>query len=277
MAQTSTKKPVQHKVVNAAGGSTPNIQQAGPVGNATGLRVGAVILWVAAIVFEVLAILVLFGKINLTFMPQVGQLILFLVLDLVCLIIGSQLWKKANHIDPASEKNKFKFWLWNNMGVIVAAFAFIPFIVLCLTSKTTDKKTKTIAVVAAAVALLIGGATGIDYNPISAEEKEAAEEAINTDVYWAPFGKVYHTHMDCGALNQTETLTQGNVEQAIAAGRTRLCSFCARKDDIDTTNIKTDDFGEAADAAKEAGVDEEVVDEVVEEVDEVVNGEGTAD
>ena len=48
---------------------------------------------------------------------------------IICLIIGSLLWKKANHIDPASEKNKVKFFLWNNMGLIVAVFAFVP--VLC--------------------------------------------------------------------------------------------------------------------------------------------------
>ena len=63
-----------------------------------------------------------------------------LVLDLVCVIIGSQLWKKANRTKPASKKNKFLFWLWNNMGVIVCAFAFIPFVILALTDKKADKK-----------------------------------------------------------------------------------------------------------------------------------------
>ena len=52
------------------------------------------------------------------------------VLDLVFVIIGAQLWKKANKIKPASEKNKFLFWLWNNMGVIACAVAFIPFVIL---------------------------------------------------------------------------------------------------------------------------------------------------
>ena len=215
------------------------IHEAKPVGNATGLRAGAIILWVVAFIFEVLAYLVLIGKINLNFMPTLWQLIVFLVLDLVCVIIGSQLWKKANHIKPASEKNKVKFWLWNNMGVIVCVICFLPIIILLLTNKDLDKKTKTIAVVVAIIALLIGGVSSIDYNPVSQEQLAAAEEALGDEtVYWAPFGKVYHTHEDCSALNHTDTLTAGTVDQAIAANRTRLCSFCASKDAI--TGVATD-------------------------------------
>ncbi len=215
------------------------IQQAKPVGNASSLRIGALILWVVAFIFEILAVLVLFGKINLTFLPQLWQLIVFLVLDLACVIIGSQLWKKANHIKPASEKNKVKFWLWNNMGVIVCVFCFLPIIILMLANKDLDKKTKTIAVVVAIIALLIGGACSIDYHPVSQEQLEAAETALGDEtVYWAPFGKVYHTHEDCSALNNTETLTAGTVDQAIAANRPRLCSFCANKDAI--TGVVTD-------------------------------------
>ena len=64
-------------------------------------------------------------------------------------------------------------------------------------------------------------------------------EAISDDVYWSRYGKVYHTHEDCSSLNQSDSLTYGTVEQAIAEGRTRLCSFCAKKDDI--TGDVTDD------------------------------------
>ena len=230
----------EHKIVAAETGTTGKVvHEAKPVGNASGLRAGAVVLWVVAFIFEILAILVLFGKINLTFLPQLWQLIIFLVLDLVCVIIGSQLWKKANHIKPASEKNKVKFWLWNNMGVIVCVFCFLPIIILMLTNKDLDKKTKTIAVVVAIIALLIGGACSLDYNPVSQEQLEAAETALGDEtVYWAPFGKVYHTHEDCGALNNTETLTAGTVDQAIAANRTRLCKHCANRDAI--TGVATD-------------------------------------
>lgn len=215
-------------------------KDAKPVGNAKPKRIGAIALWVAAIVFEVLAVLVLFGKINMTFMPVMWQLIIFIVLDLACVIIGAQLWKKANHIDPASEANKVKFWLWNNMGVIACVVAFVPVIILLLANKDLDKKTKVIATVVAIIALLIGGLCGYDFNPVSAEQLDAAVSVLGDEqVYWAPFGHVYHTHDDCQSLSQSETLTVGTVDQAIAEGRTRLCSFCAHRDDI--TGVATDD------------------------------------
>ena len=215
------------------------VQAAKPVGNASGLRAGAIALWVVALIFEILALLVVLGKIHLNFIPTIWQLIIFLVLDLACVIIGSQLWKKANHIKPASEKNKFTFWLWNNMGVIVCVICFVPIIILMLTNKDLDKKTKVIAVVVAIIALLIGGVASYDFNPVSAEQLEAAETALGDEtVYWAPFGKVYHTHEDCGALNHTDTLTAGTVDQAVASNRTRLCSFCANRDNI--TGVVTD-------------------------------------
>ncbi len=259
MAEAKKKKIVSADTgeeVAAGSKKRPAAVAAPPVGNATGLRVGAIILWVFAIVFEILAVLVLNGKVDLKFNP-LYQLILFIVLDLACVIIGAQLWKKANHIKPASEKNPFLFWLWNNMGVVVCCIAFVPFIILLLTNKEIDQKTKTIAVVAAAIALLIGGVSSYDFNPVSAEQQEAAMEAIVDDVYWSRFGKVYHTHDDCQALNKSEELTYGTVEQAIAAGRTRLCSFCAKRDEITgvvTDNVDVSDY-----------IPEETAEEVVEE------------
>ena len=115
MAEPKKKK----KVTASTAPTTGKRKEAAPVGNATGLRIGAVVLWVVAVALEVVAYLMLIGKINLTFMGTLTQIIIALVLDLVCVIIGSQLWKKANHIKPASEKNKLLFWLWNNMGLIV--------------------------------------------------------------------------------------------------------------------------------------------------------------
>ncbi len=240
MANTTKKKRIVSADTGAEveAGSRKRAKAAAPVGNAAGLRIGAVALWVAAIGFEVLALLIFIGNINWTFMPTMAQVIIALVLDLACVIIGSQLWKKANHIKPASKKNKLLFWLWNNMGLIVCAIAFIPFVILALKDKKADKKTKAIVVVAAVIALLIGGLASYEWNPISEEEQQAAIDAITDDVYWSPYGKVYHTHSDCSSLNQSDELTYGTVEQAIAAGRTRLCAFCARKDEI--TGVVTD-------------------------------------
>lgn len=246
MAEKKTKKYVSADSgtqTDAPVKSGKKMKEAAPVGNAKGLRVGAVVLWVLALVMEVLALLVVLGKINLRFMPTLYQLIAFLVLDLVFVIVGAQLWKKANRIDPVSEANKLKFWLWNNMGVIACVVAFVPVIILLLSNKNLDKKTKAIATVVAIIALLIGGVCSYDFNPVSEEQQEAAINALGDEhVFWAPFGKVYHTHDDCQALNQSDALTYGTVEQAIAANRTRLCYFCAEKDNI--TGVVTDGASE---------------------------------
>ena len=257
----------KHNIVSADDGSQmtaaqieekkKKIKEAAPVGDAKKKRLAAIIFWVVAVIFEILAIMVLQGKINISFLSSMAQLIAFIVLDLVCILIGSLFWKKANHIAPVSEANKTKFWLWNNMGLIVCMVAFLPLIILLLTNKKLDKKTKTIAVVVAVIAALIAGVGSYDFNPVSAEQKQDAMAALNGEaVYWAPFGKVYHTHEDCQSLNQSDTLTMGNVEQAIAAGRTRLCSFCARRDNI--TGVVTDD--KSAEAV-EAPVEELLLDD----------------
>ena len=240
-----TSKPKAKKTTTTPSGKTA--KEAAPVGNATGYRIAAVALWVVAIVCEILAVLLFAGKLNWTFMNTLALIIILLVVDLACVIAGAQFWKKANHIDPASEKNPVKFWLWNNMGVIVCAFAFIPFIILALTDKNADKQTKTIATVAAVIALLIGGVASYDFNPVSAEQKQEAMSVLGDEqVFWTTFGKVYHTHDDCQALNNSDALTYGNVEQAIAAHRTRLCAFCAKRDDITgvVTDKAVDEIGE---------------------------------
>ena len=232
------KKPT---ITNAAGYEEAKAAaqqgQAALTGNATGLRVGAIVLWVAAIVFEILAVLILFRKLNITFMPTIWALIILIVLDLACVIIGAQLWKKANHIRPASEKNKLTFWLWNNMGVIVCVIAFVPFIILLLTNKNVDKKTKAIATVVAVIALLIGGVSSYDWNPVSQEQQQAATQQISEDVYWTQFGHKYHVYEDCGAIKNSNTLYKGPVLEAIESGRTAMCSFCANRAEKDGMNL----------------------------------------
>ena len=246
------------KIQSASENTVSAIQNAKPVGNATGYRVGAIILWVLALACEVLAILLAGGKLRITFMSTLVGIIILIVLDLVFLIIGSQLWKKANHISPASKKNPTKYWLWNNLGLIMAVFCFLPLIILLLTNKDLDKKTKTIATIAAVVALLIGGVAGYEFNDLSKEDKDAAITALEgTAVYWTPYGRVYHTHVideelshttddgkDCPYLNRSDSLTRGTVEQALEAGKTKLCSYCQRHDHIEGEGLRTDDVPE---------------------------------
>ncbi|MEA5051209.1 MAG: hypothetical protein VB021_07015 [Oscillospiraceae bacterium] len=209
---------------------------------ATGLRVTAVILWVLAIGFEVLAILMLNGKgesfqnfLAATFTNLLTPLIIAIVADLALVIIGSQLWKKANHQDPVSEKNKVKFVLWNNMGVIAAVIAFLPLIVLLLKDKNLDAKTKKIVSAVAIVAIVLAGALSVDYNPVSLEDmqSEVTKSANYTgEVYWTLYGKSYHLDPNCQALSRTlpENLFHGTLEEAYNAGRTDPCDFCALSD-----------------------------------------------
>lgn len=253
--QQVTKEQAQKEVAQALMNQTKQ--------STVGLRIAAIVLWVLAIGFEILALLVAVEKFAPKFldsMPLWVPVVVLLVLDLICLIIGSQLWKKANHINPMSEKNKALFWLWNNLGLIVAVLAFVPFIVILATNKDADPKIKKIGAIVAVVALLIGGASSIDYNPVSKEQKEAAMEAITTTVYWTNTrsGKAYHTHDDCQTLNQTDELVAGTVEQAIASNRVKLCYFCAKRDGLEDK------------VATEDGVGEVVLNQLEEKVDEAV-------
>lgn len=230
-----TKRPrKQHTIVTAEGDTvTHSVQTARPTGSATPRRIFAFVCWAVAIAFELVALFLFNGTLTLPFLPipTLWQIIGAIVLDLIFLLIGSMLWKKANHIKPASKRNKTLFWLWNNMGLIAAVACFLPLIVLILTNKDADGKSKKIAAIVAVVALLIGGIGSYDFDPISAEEQGLAVNAYGDAlVYWSPYGKVYHSHEDCYHLNKSDTLTQGTVDQAIAANRTKLCSNCLSLD-----------------------------------------------
>ena len=195
-------------------------------------RILAIVLWVVAIVFEVIGILRLSGIINLFSNLSVTTfLIICILLDLAFFIPGSLLWKKANHIDPASEKDKTKFWVINNLGTILSVLAFLPLIIFVLTNKDLDKKSKGIVTVIAAIALLVAGVTSYDFNPVSKEQLERAEKEVlnvseNGKVYWAPHSKKYHVDPDCPAFSQSETVYEGTVKQAYEHNLTDPCRRC---------------------------------------------------
>jgi hypothetical protein len=260
MAETKKKTVAPASDSSKKSSGEKKITEAAPVGNAGGYRALAILFWVLAIGCEVLALLFIFGQLNL--LPKNPQILWIpaLVLDLIFVIIGSQFWKKANRIKPASKKNKTLFWLWNNMGLIACCVAFLPFVILVLSNKNLDKKTKMIASIAGVVALLIAGAASYDYNPISQEEMEAATGRITSTVYWTSSGKVYHICgtvedrdakdtdgdplCDCSSTKNSTTFTYGTVDEAIAANRTRLCKICAQKFGINTDGLLTDDSEE---------------------------------
>ena len=195
-------------------------------------RILAIILWIVAIAFEVVGILRLTDKINLfANMDKTTFLIICIVLDLAFFIPGSLLWKKANHIDPISEKNKAKFWIWNNLGTILSVLAFLPIIIFVLSNKDLDKKSKTVVTAVAAIALVIAGVSSYDFNPVSSEQLDQAikeVQAVNgTDtVYWAKHSKKYHVDPDCPAFSQSDEIYEGTVAQAYEHNLTEPCRRC---------------------------------------------------
>ena len=238
--KTVTKVESSKSAGSVAPKNAPKTVTPADAGSAKTKRILAVVFWVLAIACEVLALLVYMGKIDLGFISPMAQLIIFLVIDFIFVVIGAQFWKQANHIDPISEENKVKFWLWNNMGVIVCCFAFIPFLIYVLfVDKDADPKMKKVAAIVAAVALALGIGLSYDWNPVSEEGKAQAEATLaGQSVYWTQFGSVYHLDQDCQHLNRSSELYEGDVATAIENNKTRLCKTCAKN-----FSIEIDDNG----------------------------------
>ena len=229
------KKKVEREFVNADDGeksSKPARVSAANKKRSTTKRIIAVVLWVLALAAEVGAILILHQTWYFDD-PQVRLywIIGLLVVDLILVIIGAQLWKKANRLDPPSKKKGFAFFLRSQMGLIAAIICFLPLVIILLTNKDLDQHSKKIAAIIAVAALIIGSLLSVDWNPPSAEDlasaQAAADEYGDGMVYWTRFGKSYHLDPDCQALQNSEVIYQGTIEEAFEANRTDPCDFCA--------------------------------------------------
>jgi hypothetical protein len=152
-------------------------------------------------------------------------------------ITGSILWKKSNRLDPASEKNKFLFFMQSQLGLVVAIIAFLPLVIFILTNKNLDAKQKGILGGIAGLALIIAGVTGIDFNPPSVEQYTEQTQRVEeltgkNEVYWTKSGTKYHIYEDCHAINKdvTTEIFQGTVAQARELKNiTELCKFCENR------------------------------------------------
>lgn len=202
-------------------------------GKAKTFRMVALISWLVAIGFEIWAILVLRK-------PPVNTVLLIVPIigALIFAVIGSLLWKKANRLDPASEKDRVKFFIQNQLGLLISIIAFLPLILLIFTSKNLDKKQKGIVGSIAIIALVIAGLTGIDFNPPSQEKYGPETEQVKSltggadHVYWTKWGKSYHLYSDCPYINtdRTDEIFEGTVAQAKELKHiTDLCDLCARR------------------------------------------------
>ena len=203
-------------------------------GKAKQLRLFAFLAWIIAIAGEIFAILKLISNETLVW------LIVVIVAILALAIVGSLLWKKANKLDPASEKDKVKFFVQNQLGAIMGVLAFLPLVILVFMNKNIDGKTKGIAGSVAVVALLIAGITGIDFNPPSIEkytqeinEQTSTLKELTNDidnVYWTGAGNKYHIYEDCQHIKGRSEINNGTVKESWEKkGISELCKTCEKR------------------------------------------------
>ncbi|MDR2206560.1 MAG: hypothetical protein LBE36_10465 [Flavobacteriaceae bacterium] len=196
-------------------------------------RMYGILLWILAIVAEIIAIFILSKKdpeIELTTGNRIA-LIAILLVDLILLIAGSSFWKKANRLDPASRQNQIKFFLQNQLGVVVAAVAFLPVVILAFIKK------EYLVGAIAALFMVGGGAASADYNPPSQEEYSEQTSRVeeltgSNSVFWTKSGTKYHIYEDCPHINtkRTDEIFSGTVAQARALKNiTELCKTCESK------------------------------------------------
>ena len=196
-------------------------------------RIIAILGWLVAIGCQV------FAYFKLQEVPvSMGWMIGLIVVALIFAIIGNILWKKSNRLDPASEKNKFKFFVQNQLGLIISVLAFLPMVILIFTNKNLNGKQKGILGSIAIVALAAAGLTGTEFNAASVEqytEQTQQVELLNNgvnNVYWTPSGKSYHLYQDCSYINgkRTNEIFEGTVAKARELKKiTDLCDRCQGK------------------------------------------------
>lgn len=199
-------------------------------------RIFAFVAWIAAMAGQAYAIFNLIS--NEKMMWLIGAIVVIFILAFT----GSTLWKKANRLDPASEKNPTKFFIQNQLGAIMGILAFLPMVVMILSNKELDGKTKGIAGSIAAIAMVAAGVTGADFNPPSvekytkeiqektAEAKEAGIDAGN--VYWltdGTRGNKFHSFQDCQYL-KGKNVSNGSIKESFEhKGSSELCKVCQKK------------------------------------------------
>lgn len=213
-------------------------------GKAKQLRLFAMLAWLLAIAGEIFAIVKLIHDETMVW------LIVAIVVILLLAVLGSYLWKKANRLDPASEKNKVKFFIQSQLGAIMAVLAFLPLVIFIFTDKNASGKTKGIAGAIAIVALLIGGISGIDFTPPSLEKyseqinSQTAEIKDLTNgqdhIFWTPAGNKLHIYEDCQHIRNSD-VSEGTVKDAWEArgiDNNEICKTCIARAEKSKANAE---------------------------------------
>ncbi|MCL2849710.1 MAG: hypothetical protein FWE61_06665 [Micrococcales bacterium] len=194
------------------------------------LRIVAGVLWALAIGAEAAAI---FWVLQMS-PVNIWLLIGLIVVDLALAVGGSLLWKKANRLDPASREDNVRFWIQNQLGLIIAIIAFLPLVVLVFLNKDLDGKEKGIVGAIAIAALIIAGAAGTTVGSPSveeyAEQTQQVTDLMGEDlVYFTAHGTKFHLYSDCRHINsdRTEEIISGTVAEARELKKIKeLCLTC---------------------------------------------------
>jgi len=132
------------------------------------LRIFASLSWLVAIGSEVAGIVLLLK--NKFDEGNLALLIGILVGIAIFAISGSLMWKAANKHDPVSEADKFKFFVQNQLGAIIAVIAFLPLLALIFMDKDMDPKNKKIAGGVGVALALVATLFGVSFDPPSTEQ-----------------------------------------------------------------------------------------------------------
>ncbi|WP_024332836.1 hypothetical protein [Gordonia hirsuta] len=188
------------------------------------LRIVAMVLWLVAIGLEIFTIVWAL----LPEKPVNTWLIIGLIIAIAVLTLGgSLLWKKANRYDPASEKDKVRFFVQNQLGVIMTVLAFLPLIVLIFLDKDMDGKQKGILGAVAIIVAVVVGVFSYDKDAPSVEqysvEANVVKELTGKDeVFWTKGGSVFHVCETVPDFSRSTDIQRGTVAQAHEAGKERL-------------------------------------------------------
>jgi len=195
-------------------------------------RVIALALWVVAIGLEAFSI---FWVLRPSFdelaaahgFPQWRWWLLIgmIVVIGIASVVGSQLWKKANHLTPASAKEPVRFFVQNQLGAIIALIAFLPLIILILLNKDMDGKQKGIAGAIGGVVAVVAILAGIDFTPLSQEQAVVESQVVTQltgqdEVWWSKGGSVMHLCENVSDLKTAKTeISHGTTAEAFGAGK----------------------------------------------------------
>jgi hypothetical protein len=199
---------------------------------ATMLRIVAVVLWLVAIGTEVFAAFWVYKRTWRGEQATVSMVVLIAAIVAIAIfaIAGSLLWKSANRADPASRSEPVRFFVQNQLGVIISIIAFLPLIILIFTNKNMGGQQKAIAGGIGVVALVVAGLASYSANPPSTEQYNTEVNVVrqytgSDQVYWTKEGSVYHLCQQASAVNETSkdnTIYSGTVGDAHANGKDRL-------------------------------------------------------